>query len=175
LNLRGAWHRTRQEWRLSAEALADAVRMAHEIGRADEEAEIGLALAHCKLGRRADAQRTADDLLSRGVEGDLLFAELWLALGDHEKAAQHALAAYTWAWADGEPYVRRSLLNRVKALLETLGVPIPDLPPYDETEAEKFSWEDDVRAVIETLNAEKEAKSRSTTAGDAPPPASPTA
>jgi hypothetical protein len=69
---------------------------------------------------------------------------------------KHALAAYKWAWADGEPYVHRYELNKARALLETLGVPIPNLPPYDPAKDEKLPWEDDVAAAIAELRRQQE-------------------
>lgn len=85
-----------------------------------------------------------------------LLATLWLAIGDHEQAEKHALAAYRWAWADGEPYVQRYELTRTTELLQQLNVPIPNLPPYDPAKDEKLPWEDAVAAAIEKLKAEKE-------------------
>ncbi|MEZ5431794.1 MAG: hypothetical protein R3F31_11575 [Verrucomicrobiales bacterium] len=58
-----------------------------------------------------------------------LLAQLWLALGDPAQAKHHALAAYTWAWADGEPYVRRYELTQTTELLRQMNVPIPNLRP----------------------------------------------
>ena len=87
-----------------------------------------------------------------------LLAQLWLALGDHEQAKHHALAAYRWAWADGEPYVHRYELTKTTELLQQINVPIPNLLPYDPAKDEPFPWEADVRAAIEKLRAEKEAK-----------------
>jgi hypothetical protein len=49
-------------------------------------------------------------------------------------------------------------LNKAGALLETLGEPIPSLPPYDPAKDEKFPYEDEVAAAIEKLRAEKAAK-----------------
>ena len=85
-------------------------------------------------------------------------ADLWLAIGDHEQTKKHALEAYKFAWADGEPYVHRYELNKSRALLEKLGVPIPNLPPYDPSKDEKFPCEDEVAAAIENLRAKKKAK-----------------
>ena len=68
--------------------------------------------------------------------------------------------AYRWAWADGEPYVNRYELTKTTELLEQMNVPIPDLPPYDPAKDEPFPWEADVRAAIEKLRAEKEAKEK---------------
>ncbi|MCP4641932.1 MAG: hypothetical protein GY851_15935 [bacterium] len=44
--------------------------------------------------------------------------------------------------------------------MNELDVPIPDLPPYDPAKDEPFPWEADVRAAIEKLRAEKEAKEK---------------
>jgi hypothetical protein len=63
-----------------------------------------------------------------------------------------------WAWADGEPYVHRYELTKATELLTQLNVPIPNLPPYDPDQDESFPWEADVRAAMEKLAAEKEAK-----------------
>lgn len=84
-------------------------------------------------------------------------AELWLAIGDRDRAKQSALAAYKWAWADGEPFVYRYELNKARALLEEVGAGIPDLPPYDPAKAVKLPFEDDAAAAIEKLRAEKAA------------------
>jgi hypothetical protein len=44
-------------------------------------------------------------------------------------------------------------------LLERLGLPIPELPPYDSAKDEKLPWEDALTAAIEKLRAEVKAKS----------------
>lgn len=85
-------------------------------------------------------------------------AQLWLALGDPAQAKHHALAAYKWARADGEPYVRRYELTKTTELLQKMNVPVPKLPRYDPAKAEKLPWEDEVRAAIEKLRAKKKAK-----------------
>jgi hypothetical protein len=41
-------------------------------------------------------------------EGDWM----WNYMSNNEK--KHALAAYKWAWADGEPYVHRYNLNKIR-------------------------------------------------------------
>jgi hypothetical protein len=79
---------------------------------------------------------------------------LWLALSDFDRAKHHALASYTWAWADGEPYVNRYELTKSAELLQQMNVPIPTLPPYDPAKDERFPWEADVRAAIEKLRTE---------------------
>ncbi|MBP85886.1 MAG: hypothetical protein CMJ64_04080 [Planctomycetaceae bacterium] len=74
---------------------------------------------------------------------------------------RHALAAYKWAWADGEPYVNRYELTKTTELLQQMNVPIPNLPPYDPAKDEPFPWKADVRAAIEKIRARKEAKEKS--------------
>ena len=102
----------------------------------------------------------ADQLANARQRSHLALAELWRVIGDHEQAKKHALAAYTWAWADGEPYVRRCELSKARALLEKLGAEVPTLPPYDPAKDEKLPWEDEVAAAIEKLRAEKEGIAR---------------
>ncbi|MCA8995266.1 MAG: hypothetical protein KDA88_25050, partial [Planctomycetaceae bacterium] len=72
----------------------------------------------------------------------------------------HAVAAYKWAWADGEPYVRRYELTQTTELLQQMNLPIPNLPPYDPAKDEKLPWEDDVLAAIEKLKAKKAAQAK---------------
>ena len=155
--LRGQWCLERCEWSLAAESLHEAVSMARAIGQIDELAETRLALARFHLGQLADPRREAGRLANARWSHSAL-GELWLAIGDREQATQHALAAYKWAWADGEPYVHRYGLNKARALLEKLGAEVPNLPPYDPAKDEKLPWEDDVAAAIEKLRAEKEGK-----------------
>jgi len=156
--LRGEWHMERGEWELAAESLREAVSMARAVGRTGASAETLLALARFRLGELDDPRREAEQLASATPVSHRRLSELWLAIRDSEQAKKHALAAYKRAWADGEPYVRRYELNKARALLETLGVEIPDLPAYDPAREEKFPWEDDVVAAIAKLRAEKEAE-----------------
>lgn len=164
--LRGAWRLEQGEWALAAASFAEAVRMARESGIADAESETGLALAKHHLGQLAEPQRQAERLAQLRDPANRLLAHLWLALGDPEQAKRHALAAYEWAWADGEPYVNRYELTKTTELLQQMNVPIPNLPPYDPDKDEPFPWEADVRAAIEKLRAEKEAREKSDGAAD---------
>ena len=156
--LRGAWRLGQGQWALAAESLHDAVRMAREVGATDAQAETLLALAKFHLGQLSDARREAEQLASARQLSHSALADLWLAIGDYEQAKKHALAAFTWAWADGEHYVHRYGLNKARALLEKLGAEIPKLPPYDPAKDEKLPWEDQVAAAIEKLRAEKKTK-----------------
>lgn len=161
--LRGEWQLAQGQWALAADSLHEAVRMAREVGLTDMEAnerEAELALAKFQLGQLAEPRREAEQLAKARHPFHRALADLWLAIGDHGQAKKHALAAYKWAWADGEPYVHRYELNKARNLLEKLGVEIPKLPAYDPAKDEKLPWEDEVTAAIEKLRAEKEAKNR---------------
>jgi hypothetical protein len=160
--LRGEWRLEQGEWALAAESLHEAVSLARAVGQSDAAAETQLALAQFQLGQLDDPRREAEQLASARRLSHRALADFWLAIGDREQAKKHALAAYKWAWADGEPYVYRYELNKTRALLEKLGVPIPNLPHYDRAKDEKFPCEDEVAAAIEKLRAEKEAENPET-------------
>jgi hypothetical protein len=148
--LRGQWRLERCEWTLAAESFAEAVRRAREVGVEDREAESGLSLARFHCGELTDPREEAKRLEGAGGPS-LELAELWTAIGDGDRAKRHALAAYNWAWADGEPYVHRWELDKSRALLEKLGAEVPVLPSYDPAKAPKLPWEDEVRAAIQKL------------------------
>jgi hypothetical protein len=132
--------------------------MARERGHVDSGSETLLALARFQLGLLTDPRREAERLAGLRKPAHRPLAELWHAIDDHDQAEKHALAAYEWAWADGEPYVHRYELNKSRALLEEVGVEIPKLPPYDPDKDEVLPWEDEVAAAIDELRAENEAK-----------------
>jgi hypothetical protein len=154
LNLRGSWELERGHWTLAAESLTEAVRMAREVGKSDAESETLLAIARLNLGTLADPSQVAERLEMLPDASSRALAGLWLAIGDRERATKHALAAYEWAWADGEPYVRRYDLNQTVALLRQLSVEPPELPPYDPSRDEPFPWEKELAAAIASRQPE---------------------
>ena len=153
--LRGKWRIEQEQWGLAAESLHEALRMSRETRQDDKGAEAMLCLAKFHLGQLLSPQDEAERLAKTKEPSHYWLAKLWLAIEDRRQAKKYALAAYKSAWADGEPYVYRYELNKARALLEQLGVEIPDLPPYDPSKDEKLPWEDDVAAAIEKLRAEK--------------------
>ena len=157
-SLRGQWQLEQCKWQPASESLQEAVHMARAVGRTDAVSETLLALANFHLGRLQEPRQEINRLAKFRKPCHRGLAELWLAIGDREQAKEHALAAYKWAWADGEPYVNRYELDKSRALLEQLGVEIPNLPPYDPEKEEKFPWEADVVAAIEKLRAKKRAR-----------------
>jgi len=158
--LRGEWQLGQGQHALAAESLHEAVRLAREVGQPDGQTEALFALARFSLNQLHDPCQEAERLpkARKPCHRAIAAAALWLAVGDRDEAEKHALTAYKWAWADGEPYVRRYELNQARDLLEQLGAEIPELPAYDPAKEEKLPWEDELVAAIEKLRAEKEAK-----------------
>lgn len=106
-------------------------------------------------GQLEDPWQKTQELMEAEDADPLALAELWLALDAYEQAMSCALFAYELAWADGEPYVRRYDLERSRAILKELGVPVPDLPPFDPTTCLKIPQEDAVVTAIKALRTEK--------------------
>jgi len=157
-SLRGEWQLEQSAWQLAAESLQEAVRMANEVIQIDVKSETLLALAKLHLGHLSEPRQHAQRLAQAKKPFHRGLAELWLTIGELDRAKWHATAAFEWAWADGEPYVHRYELNKSRALLERLGVEIPNLPPYHPEKDEKLPWEDDVATAIERLRAERAAE-----------------
>jgi hypothetical protein len=165
--LRGHWRLEQGAWAQAAASFSQAVAMAREVRSVDEASDAGLALAKVNLHQltgdeaRSEAQRLAQlrHFADRSLANRYL-ARLWQALGELNQAKHHALAAYTLNWADGEPYVFRYGLTKATELLHELGVPLPNLPPYDPAKDEPFPWEADLRAFIATCRADQAAKEK---------------
>lgn len=147
--LRGEWLLSQGNSAAAAEELGRAIRMARESGRIDRGAETMLALARFRLGRLDDPPGEAERLAGSRRPNHLALAELWQAIGDADRAAEHALTAYRWAWADGRPHVRAHPMERATALLGELGSDVPDLPDYDPARDPELPWEADVVAALE--------------------------
>jgi len=153
--LRGQYHLERIEAGQAVDSLANAVRLAREVGSEDARAETCHALARLRAGETFDARAEAERLDGAESKAALYVAELWRELGETERAIATARRAHDWAVADGEPYVFRYELNRSRALLEELGAELPEVPTYDPANDPPFDWEADVRKMIEELKAER--------------------
>jgi tetratricopeptide (TPR) repeat protein len=158
LGLRGEWQLQQGQFAEAEESFHEAVSRLNEVGLASMYIATNLALAKFHLGRLSSSSHEIDQLSKDPAHRAL--AELWFAMGDHEQAKKHALAAYRSACAVGEPYVYRYELGRARALLDKLGVEVPTPPPYDPDADEKLCWEDEVRATIQKLKQEKAVERR---------------
>jgi hypothetical protein len=150
--LRGFWELERQNWESAKRSLQEAVALANKVGKRDKRSEIRLAHAKFKLNQLPDGRQMADQW-SYDIEAPChrVLAAFWLAIGDTDRASRQALAAYKWAWADGEPFVHRYELRQARTLLEQLGNEIPKLPHYDKDKALKLVWEVEVQGAIRKL------------------------
>jgi hypothetical protein len=164
--------RSRGQWAIDCEAWDEAVAVLEEGERLTRESaipawawEVKLVLARLRRDRsarsnwaRSEAERL--DATRAGKDGEigLSLAELWLALGERDRAIENARRGYLWAWADGEPFVYRYPLDQCKAFLERLGAPPPTSPETDkQRQAEKFPYEDEVTAAVRDLQRRKAA------------------
>ncbi len=156
--LRGEWLADRGQWAAAADSLGEAVRMAREAGIPDAHAETLLALARLHLGQLTNPHADAERLAALRRPAHLHLARLWHAIGDTGQATRHALAAYRYAWADGEPHVHRHELNRATELLHTLGAEIPRLSPYDPAADPPPDWELRAAAAIRDLRRQDDSQ-----------------
>ncbi|HEV7504512.1 MAG TPA: DUF4062 domain-containing protein [Thermoanaerobaculia bacterium] len=137
-------------------AAGRALEIARKIGASGSGAHGCLARALVLQGQHAEARRLVEEA---GVR-DWQAAEVYLELGDLEKAKGFALKAYEHAWADGPPHISWWELERSRQLLLRLGVPEPQLPPFDPSKVEPIPFEAEIRAVIEELKAERAKKEK---------------
>jgi len=127
--------------------------MARPVNQIDGDSDALLALAKFHAGQLSNATQEAERLA--GMKSHIAVAELWLALGELEKAKEIAVEVYEGAWADGEPYVHRYELDQAQAFLEKIGEPIPEMAPYDPSKHEKYDWEIEVETALDKYKAER--------------------
>ncbi|MBL8165663.1 MAG: DUF4062 domain-containing protein, partial [Anaerolineae bacterium] len=146
----------------SEDMLDQALAIARQSGHVNQTSYTALlAQIQAARGETALAQTTlADALAMINVPGERAAiynsaGRVALAAGDHQAAQDYALTAYRYAWADGPPYIRWYDLKQARELLARLGVPEPSLPPFDPASVEKIPYEDEIRALIAKLEAEK--------------------
>lgn len=150
-------HRVAQangDWALALEAALMADRWQRVQGQESLPAAVAHALA--ELGRRDEARKTLEGVLSRldRVEEPqrphLGVARAWLALGDLTAARQHALLAYRQAWQDGPTSHDVNDVAEVAEVLETLGVRPPALPSR-EPDVRRLPFGDEILALLAEL------------------------
>ncbi|HEX7304889.1 DUF4062 domain-containing protein [Lentzea sp.] len=145
--LRGRLHLEREEWTAAADEFDLIIGMARRAGVPSQWDEGALLLARLHQGLLPDPAAEIESLPA----GHLLLPDLWIAAGKPKRAVQPAIDAYTFAWADGEPYVHRYLLNKATRILNDLDVPVPTLPPYDPAEDPELPCEARVRAYLDKV------------------------
>jgi tetratricopeptide (TPR) repeat protein len=143
----------------AVEEAENALQIARKMDVSDRYAQGCLARAWALQGRHAEALRMVED----GSVHVWQAAEVYLEVGDHDQAKQLALRAYEKAWADGPPHIWWWALERSKKVLAQLGVPEPELPPFDPAKVEPIPFEKEIRQVIEELKAEKAVKAKEKT------------
>jgi tetratricopeptide (TPR) repeat protein len=132
-----------------------AIEMAQTVGIPSGVFEASLALAKACSGEQQQAAEICDRLRDLPDPPHLELAETYAQLGVTERAREHALAGYLWAWADGPQYSRWWELRRCRAVLEALGEPEPSLPAFDPATAEPVPYETEIRVLIEKLRKQK--------------------
>lgn len=158
--LRGAWCLEKRLYAEARQHFSAALMVTNGNGIENAVAKTGLALASVHLGQMTvdEAHREAEWLAQLRRPAHYYLGQLWQFLGEIDQARLHSVKAYEQAWADGEPYVHRYELTKATALLNELGVPTPQLPPYDPTKDEALPWEHTVHAAIEKLRCLQEAR-----------------
>lgn len=116
-----------------------------------------LARLRARQGNVSLARELIVEAVAQGGLGvELAAAEVYLAMGNATEAMRHALPAYKEAWADGPPYALALELGRARAALKALGMPEPNLPPFDLAKVPPVPYEAEIRAFIEELRKERE-------------------
>jgi hypothetical protein len=135
------------------ESITQALQITNKLGTPAPDYHDLRAWALARVGRPDDAR-----LELQAGEQRLYAAEAHLVLGDRAQARTCALNAYRWAWGEGPPYIQWFDLERSRALLRQLDEPEPELPPFDPAKVLPVPFEQEIRAGIEKLRAEKAAR-----------------
>jgi hypothetical protein len=131
---------------------SEAIRIGNESGSPYSAAWGSLARAHLQAGDKQEALRIVKE---EGTD-NYSAAFIYWKTGHAEIAKEKAIKYYMWAWAQGEPYVYKYDLERVRALLKEMSVEEPQLPVWDESKYKPFAYEEEVKAFIEELKRKKE-------------------
>jgi hypothetical protein len=112
-----------------------------------------LARVHAAQQDGIQAKALLTEALALGGFGVALAAvEVYTTLGETSEAKRYVDSAYREAWADGLPYAFYQDLNRIRAVLKTLGLPEPRLPPFDPNRIPPLPNEAAIRAYLAELN-----------------------
>ena len=147
LRLSGHLHLAQANFAAAEADFARAIEMARAAGLSDTGSEAGRGLALAHLGRRADAEAAAASAERDPPRAAL--AELYLQLGEPDKARRHAKAGYDRYRADGPPFTVHRQLQRCRTVLAQLNEPAPDPPPFDPAQQEPIPFEADIQRLLQ--------------------------
>jgi tetratricopeptide (TPR) repeat protein len=129
------------------ERLHYALTRARSINYVEEElsALTALAALHCRLSDADRAREHLDAVWGTAERGPYsllhadarnVLAQIEIDDGNRDAAAAAATAAFRLAWCDGPPFAYHWALGTACAHLGALGVPEPEMPPYDASQHE---------------------------------------
>ncbi|HLO15820.1 MAG TPA: DUF4062 domain-containing protein [Anaerolineales bacterium] len=129
------------------EHLYHALTRSRAINLVEEEIQILVALADLRRGQKDFklGRELLDNMWEYAERGPypLFHADAFNVLaqierdeGNKDKAIEAATKAYRLAWCDGPPYAYHWGLEKAKGHLKELGVPEPEMPPFDESKYE---------------------------------------
>jgi tetratricopeptide (TPR) repeat protein len=157
--LRAEWELTRGNTRAALDAVEHTLSIARITGT-PASAYLGIrALTLVRLSHTAEGQESLEEAAAiwtnHEVEFPLFAAESWLALGDLKQACNWIQKAYSLAWADGPPHIHWYRLKRCRELMTGLGMPEPQLLPFDPNKIETDPLETEIRYAIERLKTKE--------------------
>lgn len=131
----------------ATERLHYALTRARAVNFVQEELPALTALAelHRRQGDLDKAREHLDAVWEPALRGPYplfhadarnVLARIEIDAGNHAAAVEAATRAYELAWCDGPPYAYAYGLKHAQQLLEQLGAPEPNLPPFDESKFE---------------------------------------
>jgi tetratricopeptide (TPR) repeat protein len=141
----------KSEFQESMEAAEQALEIAKKIGIPASYAKGCMARVRALQGSHAEARKLVEEFDVDRWQA----AEVYMEIGDQDKARELAISAYKEAWADGSPHIHWWPLERSKRVLAQLGVPKPQCPPFNPSKIEPIPLEAEIRAAIEELKAKK--------------------
>ncbi|MBS1790911.1 MAG: DUF4062 domain-containing protein [Acidobacteria bacterium] len=129
------------------ERLHHALTHARQVNFTEEELPALIALAELRRRQNqpAEARELLDDVWEAAERGPYplfhadalnVLAALERDAGNKAKAIEAATQAYRLAWCDGPPFAYHWGLEAVRKNLRELGVPEPEMPPFDPSKFE---------------------------------------
>lgn len=152
-NLRGEWHLAEDEPDLAIDHFSRALTLFRERGVQSTFTETRLLLARLRARQIFDAKSEAERLSAGEDVEYLAIAEVWLEIGDREKAVEYAKLAYCWA-IKCRPHVPQKYLNGATEILENLATELPVALDEPSSAGQVFPWENEARALIAKLRAQ---------------------